>query len=177
MLDAVPLPLSDWSNFYVITGSAAAGLTGLMFVVIALGRETIEKAEGGVRAFGTPTVMHFCIVLLIAAILSIPRHSSTSLGLCLGATGVAGVALSLWVAVQARRQVHYSPSISDWIWHVAMPLVGYVALTAGAAMLPRSPLMALDTVAATSLLLLFIGIHNAWDSAVWIATRDKRQPP
>jgi len=176
MLEAVPLPLSEWANFYVITGSAAAGLTGLMFVVIALGRETMAaEAEGGVRAFGTPTVMHFCSVLLIAAILSIPRHTSTSLALCVGATGVAGLALSVWVAVQARRQVHYSPLVSDWTWHVAMPLAGYAALAVGAAMLPRSLPVALDTVAAASLLLLFVGIHNAWDSAVWIATRDKRQ--
>jgi len=168
MLEAVPLPLSEWANFYVITGSAAAGLTGLMFVVIALGRETMAaEAEGGVRAFGTPTV--------IAASLSIPRHTSTSLALCVGATGVAGLALSVWVAVQARRQVHYSPLVSDWTWHVAMPLAGYAALAVGAAMLPRSLPVALDTVAAASLLLLFVGIHNAWDSAVWIATRDKRQ--
>ena len=31
-----PSLLADWANFYVITGSAAAGLTGLTFVVIAL---------------------------------------------------------------------------------------------------------------------------------------------
>lgn len=28
--------VADWENFYVITGSSAAGLTGLTFVVIAL---------------------------------------------------------------------------------------------------------------------------------------------
>jgi len=174
MLDAVLPQLSEWANFYVITGSAAAGLTGLMFVVVALARETIAgDAAGGVRAFGSPTVMHFCSVLLIAAILSIPRHTRTSLALCVGATGGAGLALSVWVAAQARRQAYYSPLVSDWIWHVAMPLAGYAALIAGAATLGRSPPVALDTVAAASLVLLFIGIHNAWDSAVWIATRDK----
>jgi hypothetical protein len=36
MLDPVLPPLSQRETFYVITGSAAAGLTGLMFVVIAL---------------------------------------------------------------------------------------------------------------------------------------------
>lgn len=29
-------PLTAWANFYVITGTAAATLTGLMFVVITL---------------------------------------------------------------------------------------------------------------------------------------------
>ena len=33
---AVLLPLDTWQNFYVIVGTAAATLTGLMFVVITL---------------------------------------------------------------------------------------------------------------------------------------------
>ena len=37
MLEAVVLPLDTWQNFYVIVGTAAATLTGLMFVVITPG--------------------------------------------------------------------------------------------------------------------------------------------
>lgn len=59
--------------------------------------------------------------------------------------------------------------LSDWIWHVAMPSVAYASIAAAAGVLLRWPTVALDIVAAASLLLLFIGIRNAWDSAVWIA--------
>src|SRR5690349_9031512 len=67
--------LTRWENFYVIVGSSAGALTGLQFVVIAL----IAEAETSssmleVRAFGTPTVVHFCASLLISAILSAPWH-------------------------------------------------------------------------------------------------------
>src|SRR5262245_29425662 len=116
-------PLSEWETFYVITGSAAAALTGLMFVVIALRNEAIgDGIEGGVRAFGTPNVLHFCGVLLVAAVLSIPHQTVTSLALCVGAAGLGGLALSTWVVVQARRQSSYTPVLSDWVWHVALPL-------------------------------------------------------
>jgi hypothetical protein len=172
MVDPALPPLSEWETFYVITGSAGAALTGLMFVVIALRTEAIvEGEEGGVRAFGTPTVLHFCGVLLIAAILSFPRQTVTTLALCLGGTGIAGLALSTWVVVQARRQSSYTPVLSDWIWHVAMPLVAYASVAAAAGVLLRWPVVALDMVAGASLLLLFIGIHNAWDAAVWMAAR------
>src|SRR5574342_953389 len=171
MVESALTPLSEWGTFYVITGSAAAALTGLMFVVIALRAEAIADVEGGVRAFGTPTVLHFCGVLLLAAILSIPRQTATSLALCVGGTAIAGLALSTWVVVQARRQSSYEPVLSDWIWHVAMPLVAYAAVAAAAGVLLRWPAVALDLVAAASLLLLFIGIRNAWDAAVWIAAR------
>jgi len=32
--------LSQWESFWVIVGSSAGGLTGLMFVVVALVRES-----------------------------------------------------------------------------------------------------------------------------------------
>jgi len=161
-------PLSEWETFYVITGGAAAALTGLMFVVIALRAEAIAEAGGALRAFGTPTVLHFCGVLLVAAILSIPHHTRVTLAPCVGATGIAGLWLSASVVIRARRQSAYAPVLSDWIWHVALPLVAYAALVVAAAALLRRPAAALDLVAAGSLLLLLVGIHNAWDSAVWI---------
>ena len=89
-------PLSEWGNYYVITGGAAAALTGLQFVVIALRNEALERAgeaaESAVRAFGTPTVLHLSAVLLVAAIMSIPRQSPTSLVVCVAVTGLAGLA-------------------------------------------------------------------------------------
>lgn len=173
MIDPVLPPLSEWETFYVITGSAGAALTGLMFVVIALRAEALADVEGGVRAFGTPTVLHFCAVLLLAALLAVPHQTATSLALCTGATGIAGLALSSWVVVQARRQQSYAPVLSDWIWHAALPLVAYATVTVAAVLLPRRPPLALDLVAAGSLLLLFIGIRNAWDAAVWIASRQR----
>ncbi len=174
MVDPSLPPLSEWETFYVITGGAGAALTGLMFVVITLRTEVIAEAEGGVRAFGTPNVLHFCGVLLVASLLSMPHHTMTSLAACLGATGIAGLALSTWVVIQARRQTAYHPVLSDWIWHVALPLLAYAAVVASAAAVPWRPVAALDLVAAASLLLLFIGIHNAWDSAVYIVQSRRR---
>jgi hypothetical protein len=163
-------PLSEWGNYYVITGGAAAALTGLQFVVIALRTEAIEEAgEGAVRAFGSPTVLHFGAVLLVSTIMSIPRQSPASLVVCVAVTGLAGLAFSMRVLAMARRQRVYQPVLSDWIWHVTMPCVAYASLVAAALALLWSPGLALDVVAAGSLLLLFIGIRNAWDSAVWIA--------
>jgi hypothetical protein len=172
MVDSALPPLAEWGNFYVITGSGAAALTGLQFVVIALRTEAIAEAgERAVRAFGTPNVLHFCGVLLISAILSIPGHTVKSLAVWIAGTGIAGLVVSMRVLALARRQSHYTPVLSDWIWHVVMPLVAYASLVAAAGLLSHSAAIALDLVAAASLLLLFIGIHNAWDSALWIAAR------
>lgn len=163
-------PLSEWQTFYVIIGSSAGALIGLMFVVVALRTEArVERAEGEVRAFATPTVVHLCAVLLLAAIMAFPSQTISSLALCVSAAGLGGLALSAWVVVLARRQQSYAPVLSDWIWHVALPFVAYASLFAAAIALSRRPALSLGVVAASALLLLFIGIRNAWDIAVWIA--------
>jgi hypothetical protein len=64
------VPVAAWDNFYVIVGSSAAALTGLQFVVIALGAEARAIRGQTIGAFGTPTIVHFCAVLLVSAILS-----------------------------------------------------------------------------------------------------------
>ena len=156
----------------MIVGSSAAGLTGLMFVVIALGAEGRTVNDSAVfRAFATPTVVHFGVVLLVAAFLSTPRQTIASLSACLLACAVGGLTYASWVIVQARRQKAYVPVLSDWVWHAGLPVVAYACLLVGGVLLWRSPQVALYVVGASALLLLYIGIHNAWDSAVWMTSK------
>src|SRR5258705_2427725 len=108
--------LSGWEGFYGILGSAAAGLTGLMFVVIALTGQAMEATATTmalVRAWGTPTVVHLCAVLLLAAIFMTPGHSVTTLSVCVGGCGVAGLGFVRWVVRQARRQTVYVPHAAN----------------------------------------------------------------
>lgn len=168
--------LADWDNFYVIIGSSAGALTGLMFVVIALGAEArTASTSTTLRAFASPTVVHFCVVLLLAAIATVPRHTITTLRVSLLACGVGGLGYGGWVLWHARRQQSYVPVLSDWVWHTALPPVAYTAVSVGGLLLPRSPDTALEVVGAAALLLLFIGIHNAWDSAVWMTMRAQKR--
>ena len=68
-----------------------------------------------------------------------------------------------------RRQGDYQPVLEDWLWHIVFPLVSYTALVVAALLLPIHPAPALFVIAAGTLLLLFIGIHNAWDDVIYIA--------
>src|SRR4051812_4294077 len=111
--------LNAWDSFYVIVGSSAAALTGLQFVVMTL-ISADNKTEAGrpeVRAFGTPTVVHFCVVLVVAAISTSPWHNLFAAALAFGACGVFGVVYAGIVIRRTRSQMHYKPVLEDWIWH------------------------------------------------------------
>lgn len=169
------LPLSEWETFYVIVGSSAAALTGLQFVVIALGAERSLTGSDTVEAFATPTVVHFCMVLLLAAMVSTPHQSAATLASCLTGAGAGGLAYALWVVTKARRQKRYAPVLSDWIWHAALPTIAYAVLLVAGLVSWRHAAGALYVVAAAALVLLYIGIHNAWDAAVWMAVQRKEK--
>ena len=169
---------AGWESFYVIVGSSGAALTGLQFVVIALvvdvrRRSTLHEVD----AFATPTIVHFCAVLLVSAVLSAPWSSPGGVMLLLGASGAAGAVYALVIAGRARRQSGYKPVLEDWIFHVILPFVAYTLLFVAALMLRRRTDAALFSIAAMTLVLLFTGIHNAWDTVTFIAVGAAPRPP
>ena len=171
MREAAVSILSTWQNFYVIVGSSAGALTGLMFIVITLlsGARARTSSEP-IAAFSTPNVVHFGAALLIAIILSAPWQALWNASLLLGFCGVGGMIYIAIVVRRTRRQTDYTPVLEDWLWHTILPLVSYVTLLITAFLLPGNSILALFIVGAATVLLLFIGIHNAWDNVTYIAT-------
>jgi hypothetical protein len=171
------LPLSAWQNFYVIVGSAAAALTGLQFVVIALIAGARMRSTGHeIAAFATPTIVHFCSALFISATLSAPWPSLQGARIAIIASGLAGATYAAMVARRARRQTGYKPVLEDWLWHCVLPLAAYTILVIAALMLPHAAIPSLFVTGAMTLLLVFVGIHNAWDAVVYL-TVTKLRPP
>jgi len=167
--------LTRWESFYVITGTAAATLTGLQFVVITLGAQMNRGNVEANRAFGTPTIVHFCAVLFIAGILTAPWSLLAGIALILGLCGVAGLVYGAVVIWIVRRQTAYTPVLEDWVWHFALPPLAYAILLVAALLLQSNPMVSLFVVGATVLLLLFIGIHNSWDAATFIALQQRQE--
>jgi hypothetical protein len=171
--------LAGWDNFYVIVGSASAGLTGLTFVVIALVSDAGMGHPSGTGTFVTPTVIHFTSALWIAALAAIPRHTALSLGLVMFGSGVIGLLYSLRTLLRMQRMDRrdYAPVIEDWLWNGFLPLAVYALLAAGGALMlavagsPSDQGLAPAAgylIGLSALLLVIIGIHNVWDLAVWI---------
>jgi hypothetical protein len=170
MQEATVSLLVTWQIFYVLIGTAAATLTGLMFVVVTLlTRVQARVSSLTMTTFNSPTVVHFCLALLVAALLTVPWQALWIAGLLLGLVGLGGMSYVLIVLRRLRRQRDYQPVLEDWLFYTILPLLSYSALLIAALLLLSSAEPALFVIAAATLLLLFIGIHNAWDSVTFIA--------
>ena len=157
---------AEWETFYVIVGASAGALIGLQFVVLALIAEgpSVRGAAETSAAFLTPTIVHFAAALLLSALVSVPWQSIYPSAILLGLAGLAGLAYTAIVIARMRRQAAYKPEFEDWLFHVLLPVAVYAILVLSAIAAPSRTHEALLGVGASTLLLLFIGIHNAWDA-------------
>lgn len=174
--------LTAWQNFYVIVGSSAGALIGLQFVVLSLivERPVLRTNAQAGQAFATPTIVHFTAVLVLAALMSAPWAGIGAVTIVWGAGGAGGIVYEVLVIRRMRQQTLYKPVFEDWLFHTVLPLVAYVILGVSAYAGRVYLREALFGVAAAVLLLLLIGIHNAWDAVTYhvfvVRTRDSERP-
>lgn len=170
--------LAGWQNFYVIVGSSAGALIGLQFVVLSLMSNTpgSRPDAGGGDAFATPTIVHFGAALGLSAVLSAPWEAIGPPSVLWGIGGLSGLVYTIVVVRRMRGQAVYRPQFEDWLFHIVLPFGAYLILGVAACIAGFRLPEALLSVAAAALLLLFAGIHNAWDAVtyhVFVRTNDK----
>lgn len=172
--------LRAWESYYVIVGSSGAALTGLMFVVITLINDSARRrTEQAIAAFSTPTIIHFGAVLLVSAIISAPWRTLGPVSLTIGLGGLAGLIYITLVIARMFRVDVYKPVLEDWAFHAVLPAISYLTILGAALSMPRHPEASLFAIGGATLLLLFIGIHNAWDTVTFLVLSPEspnRQP-
>lgn len=158
-----------WQNFYVIVGSSAGALIGLQFVVLSLitGMRTARIDPQAGSAFSTPAIVHFGAVLGLSGILCAPWDEVGPASLLWGLIGAGGLVYMVMIVRRIRAQTAYRPEFEDWLFHAVLPLAAYLTLAVSAGTALFWLRESLFGVAAGSLVLLFAGIHNAWDAVTY----------
>jgi hypothetical protein len=163
-----------WDSFYLLIGSAAGALIGLLFVVATLtaGRERSSVSRAN-KVYMTPTVFHFAVVLAVSALATAPGLTATMAGLILAACALTGFLYSSWITVQLRKRKLVGQHWTDFWWYGAAPMATYLGLGAAAATVWMAPSGAPFGAAVVLLALLLLGVRNAWDLVTWLAPRRK----
>jgi hypothetical protein len=161
--------LAGWDSFYVIIGSAAGALIGLQFVVLTLlAQKPLHKdAMQTGAAFATPTIVHFGVTLLLSALLRAPWQTIAIPAAIMSIIGLSGVIYIGIIALRMRREKVYLPVPEDWLFRIVLPLTAYALLALSLFMDLSHLHEVLFGIGAAALLLLFVGIHNAWDNVVY----------
>ena len=179
MTERAAAVLTYWGMFYTLIGTAAATLIGLMFIVITLvmGTNRVRRSRTGISTFSTPTVVHFGAALIFSATLLVPWHMLLGVAIILGLGGLMGLIYVVRLFTRQYNFSDYEPDAEDWIWYTTLPIVAYAAVVMGAVIICLNPTLALSIFAATTTLLLVIGIHNSWDIVTYITISEGKDDP
>jgi hypothetical protein len=161
-----------WDNYLVMMGTASAGLIGLLFVVITLtsGFDR-NNALRGQALYMTPTMVNFAVVFALSAVAEMPRLPPA------GFVGLAGVALGLGFANAVRASLGIAtpragapiPHWSDFWMYGATPGALYALGLVAVWLTWRGSQAAAAALFGLLLIILLVGVRNAWDLITWIA--------
>ena len=172
----MPSSLSDlahaWHDFYLLVGTASATLVGLMFVAASIGAQVFtERSREAMRAFISPTVVHFGAVLFICMAVTVPSQTWVTLAVLLILGGAAGTlyAARVWVQIFVRRS--FAVDVIDRLFYALIPVAGYLLVAGAAFLLLERSQWSLEVLSAALITLLYAGIRNAWDMTMWIVIR------
>jgi hypothetical protein len=167
--------LHGWDNFFIMAGTAAATLIGLVFVAVTVGTGfSTASIVHGTRGFLTPALIRFRGVLFLSLVVLTPWRSAMPAGIILCLSGLFGFAYQIGVIVTRHRVGIVLLDWRDWLPHVGVPALGSGSLIAGAAGLLAERSLAPYAIAGAAVLLLFAGIYGAWDLTLWmIKNREK----
>lgn len=173
--------LREWQTFYTLVGTAGATLAGLMFVAVTLGR-TPRRRLAALRAHSDPALLAFVLSLLLSGLLLMPSLTRPWFGAALLASGLLSL---LYLALVLRQLIGGGMSrfwdFSDWLWYAAAPVLGgLLLLGSGVLGLLGQAHAALNLTGISLIVLLTMGLRNAWDLVTFTlaqAARAEEGPP
>ncbi|MBV9995330.1 MAG: hypothetical protein JO127_08955 [Caulobacteraceae bacterium] len=165
---------AGWENFYFMLGSAAAGLIGLLFVVVTLtGGLERSQAMRGAALYLTPNVFHFAMVVTTSAVAIAPRLPAWAPEIVVGLLALLGLGHCLRATIGIRhfRPGSEAPHWSDVWFYGRAPAAIYFGLAAAAVGVSARMALAPYALAGLLLALLLLSIRNAWDLVTSLAHR------
>jgi hypothetical protein len=160
-----------WEEYFLMIGSSAGALIGLMFVVVTLtaGRDRSE-VERGKHLYTSPIVWHLAVILALSGAAIAPTMPPKLFALVSGGLGILGIVMGLRSAAGiARRPAAPEAPGFDSFWYGIAPAVAYAGLSVAALVLFRGNHWSATLIAADLMALLLVSIHAAWDLVTYLA--------
>lgn len=168
----------DWSEFYLLAGSAAAVLIGLIFVVMTLIQDRPRSSVlAGSKLYMGPVVLQVSFILVLSAAALVPEITRAAFAAVCAVVALWGFArgvLSLaGIAGIKDPEVHWT----DKWFYGAIPMALFVALGVIAWAFWSGQGWAMVGAATVITGVLLLAIRNEWDLVTWLAPRPDEDAP
>lgn len=164
-----------WGEFYLMAGSSAAVLIGLIFVVVTLMHDQPRSTVlSGARLYMGPVVLQVSFVLVLSAAALAKGVTPRAMALIAAGVAVWGLARAVQ-SVLGIRTFHglgeEPPHWTDQWFYGIVPGALYALLGAVAWAFWAASAWAPQALAALVTAMLLNAIRNEWDLITWLAPR------
>jgi len=167
-----------WENYYLMVGSSAGALIGLMFVVVTLtaGRDR-DEVERGKHLYTSPIVWHLAVILTLSGAAAIPTMTVKFFAVSAAGLAVLGLAIGTRSAIGIAHNPGAPESMTfDAFWYGVAPAVVYLGLGGAAFGLLAGQPWGTTAIAVDLMALLLVSIHAEWDLVTYLAPIAGRRP-
>jgi hypothetical protein len=172
-MDPFAQTVDGWHDFYMMIGTAAATLMGLLFVSLSLNADVITRKENAdLRALAAHTFGSFMSVLMFAVLFLIPSQVPPGLGLPLLGVGAYGLYNTISHLLETRRKPPRIWARGGIARRFAIPLLCFGALMVIAVSVLLGETGGLYWLVPVMILLILAAGRNAWDLLLGL-----REPP
>lgn len=160
----------SWHEYYILSGTAAATLMGLLFVSLSLHVETLrESSRNHASVMARSAFVSFLMVMFISLLMLSPALQRRALALSLILIAVVRIAVSVPAMrrtfITERSGTAYGRAYV--IGHTVLPIGAFIALLAAGVLLAgRHVDDGLETLMLACTLLLADAARSAWDLLV-----------
>lgn len=167
-----PTAAGDLRDFYILAGTAAATLVGLLFVGLSLHLRTVI-ATTEVRSLARVTLANFGAVLFVTLFMVITEDKAEAAVQLIG-SGVVSLLIAAPTLVAAARNQGQSIAMQmrDRLRLVArfgLSCAGYLGIIAAGILLMSSLISAFAIVLVVAIMvLLMVSLRNTWDLLVTV---------
>ena len=165
-----------WEEYFLMIGSSAGALIGLMFVVVTLtaGRDRSE-VEHGKHLYTSPIVWHLAVILVLSGAAIAPTMSAKLFAVMTGGLAILGLIMGIRSTAGIIRRPEFSNAAAfDSFWYGIAPAVVYAGLAGAALAVLRGHRWGTTLVAADLMVLLLVSIHAEWDLVTYLAPRSEQ---
>jgi hypothetical protein len=162
-MDGFSQTVEHWQAFYMMAGTAAATLLGLLFVAISINLDLIIRDENvSLGALASETINNFVYVLFVAITFLIPNQTPLGLGIPLLAIGVFGLLDNGRFLMTALRNRKPQWGLAYIFWRFIFPLIALLALVVISVFVLQGNVRVLYGLVFVIIILLAVAILNSW---------------
>ena len=154
--------VSDWETFYLLAGTAAATLIGLLFIAVSIHIEIFNRQPySHLSHFAALTFNCFFYVLLISILFLIPNQSPLGVGIPLVVLGGL-TTINAIIQQRASRKVQFRSEGARLASRFNVPILTLFGLTVIGVLVILKYAWSFYFLVAVIILLLGSAAQNAW---------------